>query len=122
MIVVEQIRIVHFPDDANTRIALMPEDLERMATSRALVTDPATVASLAALIQRMPAAENEDAVPDCRWGASLCNRNGYALRSVYLDRFGRRAVIDGRPASVLATPVVRALARALRDLPRYRCR
>ncbi|HYZ15566.1 MAG TPA: hypothetical protein VE591_04155 [Candidatus Acidoferrum sp.] len=107
------IRIVHVADTLSTRVALTPAMLLRIATLRVTIADREHVAQLVAAIAATPSQPDTQAA-DSRWGVALFDERDAPLLTIYLDRFGERAVIDGRPARVRAKPLVRLLAQVVR--------
>ncbi len=104
------VRVVHASDALATRVALTPAMLLRAATLGVTIADRERVAQLVTAIGATESQPDTQG-PDSRWGVALFDERDAPLLTIYLDRFGKRAVIDGRPASVRAKPLVRLLAQ-----------
>ena len=107
---VVSVRIVHYPDRVLTRTALGAADLERLATTHTLVKTRSDIDGVVEALDAMPSSPAQ-ATPDSRWGVTLIGPGGTILAHVYLDKFGKRALIDGKAAHVEGEKLVHLLAQ-----------
>ena len=107
---VASVRIVHYPDRVLTRAALTPEQLDHLAVTHVVVSKRSAIESVVRALDGM-APVPEQVTPDSRWGVTLLDAHGATIARVYLDKFGKRALIDGRGARVDGEPVVQLLAK-----------
>jgi hypothetical protein len=107
---VAKIDVAHLDDAISTRTAVTPAALRELAGEHHAITGRAALDAvldgLAALAPK-PAARPGD----LRWGLVLRDAHGAALATVDLDRFGRRAHIDGADYDVSGEPLLACLRR-----------
>ena len=107
-----RLRIVHSPDSLASRIAFTPADAERYAIATRLVSDRATIEDLAGAIDDARPV-HADGTVDVRWNLTFSEGPGGSVRHVSIDRFGRRALIDGVAANMDGADLVMRLKRAV---------
>lgn len=105
-----ELRIAHASDAFETRAALDAATVERLAVAHFATRDRATIARVLAAIENA-SAQAEAGTVDARWSITL---RGVRTQRIAVDRFGRRASIDGAPYAIRGEQLVRLLARLVR--------
>ncbi|HUN29866.1 MAG TPA: hypothetical protein VMV65_08650 [Alphaproteobacteria bacterium] len=110
-----RLEIDHVPNNVNYRTALSPRDVEERARIRVESRDPATVASIVAAIERT-AVTADTRQSDLRYLVRLRDARGATRAVIYLDAFGERGVVDGRPVRFSGDTIKRAIVAAFPSL------
>jgi hypothetical protein len=106
-----RIEIDHVPNDIAYRAALSPRDVGERARIRVESRDRATVAHIVTAIERT-ATRDDVRAADLRYAIRLRDARGSTCRVVYLDAFGRRGMVDGRPVRFSGDAIKRAIVAA----------
>ncbi|HTV94014.1 MAG TPA: hypothetical protein VMG98_15010 [Verrucomicrobiae bacterium] len=103
-----RIEIDHVPNNVSYRAALSPRDVGERARIRVESRDPHTVAYIVAAIERTNT--SSDVRPaDLRYAIRLRDARGSTCLVIYLDAFGRRGMIEGRPVRFSGDGIKRAI-------------
>ncbi|MEO6912847.1 MAG: hypothetical protein ABI182_02345 [Candidatus Baltobacteraceae bacterium] len=92
---ITRVEVLHAPDQVQTRTALSPADVASYSTSIYDTTDTKKIATLLDAVtqtQMTPTA----ARPDVRWGIFFRSRTSAVTAALYLDKFGKRGVAQGK--------------------------
>ncbi len=106
-----RIEIDHVPNNISYRAALSPRDVGQRARIRVESRDPHTIASIIAAIERTNTSSDARAA-DLRYAIRLRDARGSTCLVIYLDAFGRRGVIEGRPVRFSGDGIKRAIVIA----------
>lgn len=102
--------INHVPNNMSVRVALSAADVDERASVHVVARDPAVVASITGAIARTPE-QPGGAGADLRYAIVFTNQSGVVER-VYLDAFGRRGLVNGRPVRFANDAIKRAIVKA----------
>jgi hypothetical protein len=89
-----KLEVLHLEDDLRTRVAIGPAKLETLGIACKTVDDPQTLEAIVNSVAATAMCENPGRL-DARWGLIFTNAEGRRVLSLYLDKFGRRAAVDG---------------------------
>jgi|HubBroStandDraft_1064217.scaffolds.fasta_scaffold167216_2 hypothetical protein len=106
-----RIEIDHVPNNISYRAALSPRDVGDRASIRVESRDPQTVAHIVAAIERTDTSDDARAA-DLRYAIRLRDARGSTCVVIYLDAFGRRGMVDGRPVRFSGDAIKRAIVTA----------
>jgi hypothetical protein len=106
--------IDHVPNVINVRAALTERDVQTRATQR-VETHDATVISSVSQAVRSTRETRSDRDVDLRYLIVFRDARGSMTR-IYLDAFGLRGVVDGRPVRFANDAIKRAIVRAFPQL------
>lgn len=101
--------VFHLPDSLSTRTQLTPQAFEAHAgLRRTALADAATIAQS---LRRLKSAGAHAATspPDVRWGLIYHDASGARRRALYLDKFGKRGIDDGRVIALAGESLVQWL-------------
>ena len=106
-----RIEIDHVPNDLTYRAALLPHEVAERARIRVESRDRATIAPIVAAIERTDTS-NDARRADLRYAIRLRDARGSTRLVIYLDAFGRRGLVDGRPVRFSGDAIKRAIVAA----------
>jgi hypothetical protein len=114
---VKALEIDHVRNDISYRTALGPRELASRARTRVETRDPHTIAAIVSAIQKTGV--HTDAIPaDLRYAIRLRDARGATVAVVYLDAFGLRGAVDGKPVRYADDAIKRAVIAAFPTLYR----
>ena len=97
---ITHLEILHLSDALLTRAVLGPQAFETHdGLHRTSISDRASVAEGMRLVDAA-GAHASDAKPDVRWALTFSDAAGTKRRVIYLDKFGKRAIVDGHTVSM----------------------
>jgi hypothetical protein len=102
--------IDHVPNTISVRAALTASDVDERATVHYKTTDALTVAAVTRAIATTPE-ESGGAGADLRYAIVITDAHGKSER-IYLDAFGLRGTINGRPVRFANDGIKRAIVKA----------
>lgn len=105
---VTRVEVLHAPDPLQTRAALPPASLERYATAIYDTTDTKKIAALLEALKQTPMTP-DGAAPDVRWGILLKGRDNRQSATFYLDKFGKRAIAQGKNVQLSGDAIITVL-------------
>jgi hypothetical protein len=93
---VSRMEVVYYPVSILTRADLSPALLETTCHFRLVISREAAGANCASLVQAMTATKMSprSSSADFRWGCSVYDKSGVRTFSLYLDGFGKKALVD----------------------------
>ncbi len=112
---VKSLEIDHVPNDIAYRVGLTPADLADRAAVRVESRDPQKIAGIVAAIRETGAHADTQAA-DLRYAIRLRDARGATVAVIYLDAFGLRGVVDGRPVRYADDAIKRAITEAFPSL------
>jgi len=97
---IRKIIFYSIPYDAEFVVSVTPDVLEKLCLSPITkdCSDPLRQELIYALHNTK--VESTAVTPDLRWGAHLCDTNDISIHKIYLDRWGKDAIIDGQAMSI----------------------
>ena len=107
-----ELTIVHASDDLRTRTALSADDVKRVADEHLLTTDIWIINEVATAFARTAIVESPGHI-DARW---IITFRGAAERdrlTIVIDRFGRRAIVEGRSVAIDGAAFVRLVHQVM---------
>jgi hypothetical protein len=108
---VKALEIDHVPNNISYRTALGPGEVASRARMRVETRDPHAVAAIVGAI-RETGTRADAATADLRYAIRLRDARGATVAIVYLDAFGLRGVVDGRPVRYADDAIKRAVVAA----------
>jgi hypothetical protein len=106
-----RIEIDHVPNNIAYRAALSVREVGQRARIRVESRDPQTVGHIVTAIERTATCSDARAA-DLRYAIRLRDARGSTRAVIYLDAFGRRGVVDGRPVRFSDDAIKRAIVAA----------
>jgi hypothetical protein len=111
---VTRVLVFHVPDSMMTRVAITPKALLSMAASeyeiRGKIEERLKPVFAAMTFQQ------EDRIPDLRWGLQFYDAGNHKVGEVFVDKFGRYGYVSGRSGSFQAEKSGSNLAQELHKL------
>ncbi len=107
-----ELTIVHVDDDLRTRTALTSEDVQNFADEHFLTTDIWIINEVATAFARTPIVESPGHI-DARWIVNFRDSAERDRLTIIIDRFGRRAIVEGRSVAIDGAALVRLLRQVM---------
>ncbi len=111
----KSLQIDYVPSDISYRSALTPSDVAARARVRVESRNPQTIESVVAAIRRTDAYPDATTA-DLRYAIRLRDARGATVTVIYLDAFGTRGLVDGRPVRFADDAIKRAIMEAFPSL------
>ena len=102
--------IDHVPNAISVRAALTEHDVQARATQRVETSNPSVIASVSLALHNTRETTARTAA-DLRYMIVIRDTRG-GTTTVYLDAFGLRGVVNGRPVRFANDAIKRAIVRA----------
>jgi hypothetical protein len=107
-----ELTIVHVSDDLRTRAALSADDVKRIADEYVLTTDVWIINEVATAFARTAIVESPGHI-DARWIITFRDAAERDRLTIAIDRFGRRAIVEGRPVAIDGAALVRLVRQVM---------
>ena len=107
-----ELTIVHASDDLRTRTALGADDVKRLADEHLLTTDTWIINEVATAFARTAIVESPGHI-DARWIVTFRDAAERDRLTIVVDRFGRRAIVEGRSVAIDGAALVRLLRQVM---------
>ncbi len=107
-----ELTIVHVSDDLRTRAALSADDVKLFADEHFLTTDIWIINEVATAFARTAIVESPGHT-DARWIITFRDPAERDRLTIVIDRFGRRAIVEGRSVAIDGAALVRLLPQVM---------
>jgi len=107
-----EVAIVHVGDDLRTRISLSADDVRRLADEHFISTDPWIINEVATAFAKTAIVESPGHI-DARWIVTFRDSTERDRLTIVIDRFGRRAIVEGRPVAIDGAAMIRLLRQVM---------
>lgn len=107
-----ELTIVHASDDLRTRTALSANDVKLVADEHLLTTDIWIINEVATAFARTAIAESPGHI-DARWIITFRDAAERDRLTIVIDRFGRRAIVEGRSVAIDGAAFVRLVHQVM---------
>ena len=106
--------IAHVPNTISVRAALQPAQVDSLATLHVETRDPQVVSRITRAIETTKETPT-DRGADLRYAIRIRHSRGVTT-TIYMDAFGLRGVVDGRPVRFASDAIKRAIVEAYPQL------
>jgi hypothetical protein len=112
---VKGLEIDHVRNDISYRSGLSANEVVAHATVHVTSQDPRKIAEVIAAI-RTTHAHFDSSLTDLRYVIRLRDARGATTATIYLDAFGQRGLVDGKPVRFDSDAIKRAITQAFPQL------
>lgn len=107
-----EIAIVHVDDELRTRVTLSADDVRRFADESFFSTDPWIINEITTAFSKTAIVESPGTT-DARWIVTFRDPAERDRLTIVIDRFGRRAIVEGRSVAIDGAALVRLLRQVM---------
>lgn len=96
-----KLEILQIPPGISTRVAIIPETLEKQFHYKITIRDMRGGRYRESLLEALKSisAQPEPEMPDLRWGLLFYDLNGARVGAIYFDKWGKRGAVGDIPVS-----------------------